>query len=80
MLMDGTPYNFIDLKSYTQAHTSGRMTEHRTRYGFTSWGYAPLKRAEDNGLTLRRGEASKCAFVRFENGGYAKFYNEEQFE
>ena len=78
--MTETPFNFVSPTTrYTQAHTSGPMTQHREEHGFSSWGYATKGRAAADGYTLRRGEAGKYAEVRFENGDRYRFYNEEQF-
>lgn len=79
--MDETPYSFVNpTRRYTQAHASSRMTEHREKYGFSSWGYATKGRAAADGYELRRGEEGKYAEVRFENGDWYWFYNEEQFD
>ena len=77
--MTDAPYNFATGNSFDHRHTSQPLIEHRIKYGFTSWGYATKRQAEGNHYRLRRGEAPRYAYVRFENMKPQKYYNEEQF-
>lgn len=74
------PYNLFTGEPYKFSHVTSPMLELKAKYGFGSLGFCTKTQAIDRGCKIRRGEARRYAFVEFENGKYAKFYNEDQVE
>ena len=79
-MMTDSPYNFVTDITFDHAHTAGPLVEHRTKYGFTSWGYATKLQAGRIHYKLRRGEAPRYAYVRFESMKPQRYYNQDQFD
>lgn len=74
------PYNLFTKVPYKHSRVASPMLEFKNKYGFTSLGFCTKKQAESRGQSIRWGEASRYAYIEFENGRWAKFYNEDQVE
>lgn len=74
------PYNLFTRKPYKFSHVSSPMLKLKNECGFGSFGFCTKPQAMDHGCKIRYGEATRYAWVEFENGKWAKFYNEEQVE